>query len=292
MAKTTLEPELLQGAPLRYAPNNEMGVVFLFSHLCRRMQIQVLSVQAGFPDCIALQRVGGKERRIRIEFEFRSSNFRAHGHLPDGCDWIVCWEHDWPDVPDHLKVVELREFFDQGFNVWVDVGQPQDDWPVRGMHTFGKRVSKGDLVLFYEASPCQWLRQVYMVSGLAPKEQQGRQGVTTLSRLDRIEMIAEAKEQQGRQGVSRALRNNPSLGDAIFGTGYRHVYVMRRVCVLDPPLHIKSLETKNLAVVKESIFSQKHNRKITEHWWLLYETIVRKYPDLAGAFAPFSPSRI
>jgi hypothetical protein len=83
-----LESELLQGAPLRYAPNNEMGVVFLFSHLYRRMQLHVESVQAGFPDCIALQRVGGKERRIRIEFEFRSSNFRAHGHPPDGCDCV------------------------------------------------------------------------------------------------------------------------------------------------------------------------------------------------------------
>jgi hypothetical protein len=45
--------------------------------MCRRMQIHVESVQAGFPDSIALQRVGGKERRIRIEFEFRSSSFRA-----------------------------------------------------------------------------------------------------------------------------------------------------------------------------------------------------------------------
>jgi hypothetical protein len=263
-----LEPELLQGAPLRYAPNNEMGVVFLFSHLCRRMQLQVESVQAGFPDCIALQRVGGKERRIRIEFEFRSSSFRAHGHPPDGCDWIVCWEHDWPDVPAHLKVVELRKYFDHGFNVWVDVGQPQDAWPARGSHTFGKRVSKGDLVLFYEASPRQWLRQIYAVSRVAPPKQ------------------------QGRQGPASTLRDNYLPGDAIFGMGYRHVHAMRRVCVLDPPLLMKSLETKNLAVVKEAIFSQKHNRKITEHWWLLYELLVRRYPDLAPALGPYSPSRV
>jgi hypothetical protein len=270
MAKKRLEPELLQGAPLRYAPDNEMGVVFLFSHLCRRMQLHVESVQASFPDCIALQRVGGKERRIRIEFEFRSSSFRAHGHPPDGCDWIVCWEHDWPDVPDHIKVVELRQYFDHDFNVWVDVGQPQDDRPARGMHTFGKRVSKGDLVLFYEASPCQWLRQVYTVSGVAQHEQQSKQGVTS------------------------TLRNNYEFrGDPNVGTpGYRHVHAMRRVCVLDPPLRVRSLETKSLAVVKDAIFSQKHNRKITEHWWLLYELLVRKYPDLAVAFEAFSPSRV
>lgn len=270
MAETALESELLQGAPLRYAPNNEMGVVFLFSHLCRRMQLHVQSVQAGFPDCIALQRVGGKERRIRIEFEFRSSSFRAHGHPSDGCDWIVCWEHDWPDVPAHLKVVELRGYFDREFNVWVDVGQPQNDWPARGTHTFGKRVSKGDLVLFYEASPCQWLRQVYTVSRAAPQEQQGRQGTTS------------------------TLRDNYEFhGDPVIGTpGYRHVHVMRRVCVLDPPLSVKSLETKSLAVVKEAIFSQQHNRRITEHWWLLYEFLVRRYPDLSTALKPFMPSRV
>lgn len=64
MLNGPLEPELLDKAPLRYAPTNELGVVFLFSHLCRRMQLHVESVQAGFPDCIALQRVGGQERRI------------------------------------------------------------------------------------------------------------------------------------------------------------------------------------------------------------------------------------
>lgn len=270
VAKTTLEPELLQGAPLRYAPNNEMGIVFLFAHLCRRMQLHVQNVQASFPDCIALQRVGGKERRIRIEFEFRSSSFRAHGHSPDGCDWIVCWEHDWPDVPAHLKVVELREYFDHGFNVWVDVGQPQDDWPARGMHTFGKRVNKGDLVFFYEASPCQWLRQVYAVSGMAPQQQ------------------------QGRRGVASALRDNYEFrGDPISGTPrYHHVHRLRRVCVLDPPLRMKTLETKTLAAIKEAIFSQNYNRKITEHWWLLYELLAQRYPNLASDFTRFSPSRV
>lgn len=278
MARPELESELLHNAPLRYAPSNEMGVVFLFSHLCRRMQLQVESVQAGFPDCIALQRVGGKERRIRIEFEFRSSNFRAHNHSPDGCDWIVCWEHDWPEVPTHLKVVELREYFDKGFNVWVDIGQPQNDWPARGTHTFGRRVSKGDLVLFYEASPRQWLRQVYTVSGIAsPEEQKGRNRARSFNELLK---------------TASTLRSNFLPGDAVFGTGYRHVHAMRRVCVLEPPLLVKSLDTKRLSVVKEAIFSQQHNRKITEHWWLLYEVLVRKYPNLAPALSPYSPSRV
>lgn len=270
MAPERLESELLQGAPLRYAPNNEMGVVFLFSHLCRRMQLHIESIQAGFPDCIALQRVGGKERRIRIEFEFRSSSFRAHGHQPDGCDWIVCWEHDWPDAPEHLKIVELRDYFDHGFNVWVDVGQSQKEWPARGTHSFGKRVSKGDLVFFYEGGESKWLRQVYRVGAPAPREQQGREPAPSTLRTNYV-----------------------FCGDAVFGTpSYRHVHLMRRVCVLDPPLQMKSLTKKNLAAVKDATFSQKHNRRVTEHWWLLYELLGRRYPELASAFEPYSPSRV
>ena len=48
----------------------------------------------------------GSWQRARIEFEFRSSNFRAHKHPLDGADVIVCWEHDWPDCP--IEVIELR----------------------------------------------------------------------------------------------------------------------------------------------------------------------------------------
>jgi hypothetical protein len=152
----------------------------------------------------------------------------------------------------------------------VDVGRPHEDWPPRGTHTFGKRVSKGDLVFFYEASSRQWLRQVYTVSGVAPQGEQRRQYVVTMLR-DNYE-----------------FRGDPSLGIP----GYRYATKLRRVCVLNPPLRVKSLETKSLAAVKEAIFSQKHNRKITEHWWLLYELLIRKYPGLATALAPFSPSRI
>ena len=44
---------------------------------------------------------------MRIEFEYNSKNFLEHGHNPDECDIIVCWEHNWKDCP--LEVIELRE---------------------------------------------------------------------------------------------------------------------------------------------------------------------------------------
>jgi hypothetical protein len=45
--------------------------------------------------------------KARIEFEFKASNFVEHGHDPAQCDFIVCWENDWPDCP--LKVIELKK---------------------------------------------------------------------------------------------------------------------------------------------------------------------------------------
>ena len=121
MAKTkqSERPETLEGVPLHYAPENEMGVVFLFSHFAKRWRLKVDQIRAQFPDCIAYQKIGGKEKPIRIEFEFRSRNFRTHGHSAKGCDWIVCWEHDWPDAPRNLKIVELRKLLGLGLNIWI-----------------------------------------------------------------------------------------------------------------------------------------------------------------------------
>src|SRR5947209_8001852 len=93
-------PPRLDNAPLDYAPENEQGVVFLFSHLAKkRYGLRVERIQAAFPDCIAFLGT----QRVRIEFEYRSRNFALHRHDPGGCDWIVCWIHDWPGVPDRLR---------------------------------------------------------------------------------------------------------------------------------------------------------------------------------------------
>jgi hypothetical protein len=91
---------------LRHAPINEQGVVFLFGMLAAELGFVVESIQDGFPDCDAkLRRTDGTFEGVRIEFEFRSSEFRRHGHDPDGCDFIVCWEHDWLECP--LTVIDL-----------------------------------------------------------------------------------------------------------------------------------------------------------------------------------------
>jgi Homing endonuclease associated repeat len=103
----------MYGTPLMhevmcYAPTNEMGVMVLFGAEAKRLGFKILRLQAGCPDCEAMVEVApGRWQRIRIEFEYESRNFLAHMHSPDGCDLIVCWEHNWQNCP--VPVLCLRE---------------------------------------------------------------------------------------------------------------------------------------------------------------------------------------
>ena len=35
------------------------------------------------------------------------------------CDLIVCWEHNWPGVPEKLTVLEFRKVFGIGWSAWL-----------------------------------------------------------------------------------------------------------------------------------------------------------------------------
>src|SRR4029077_1335566 len=85
---------------LRHAPINELGVVFLFGMVSRDLGFVVEATQAAFPDCYAMECVDEEKeiwKKVRIEFEFRSMNFKLHGHDPSRCDVIVCWKDDWDE---------------------------------------------------------------------------------------------------------------------------------------------------------------------------------------------------
>jgi hypothetical protein len=93
---------------MAYAPTNEMGVMFLFALMARRLGFVVQRLQAGFPDCEAMRETApGRCQLVWIEFEFESRNFAKHRHRRDGCDMIVCWKHNWKDCP--LEVIALSE---------------------------------------------------------------------------------------------------------------------------------------------------------------------------------------
>jgi hypothetical protein len=99
---------------LRHAPVNENGVIFLFGIVAKELGYHVEAVQVGFPDCEAKRQIApGQWQRVRIEFEYQSRNFLAHGHSVNGCDLIVCWIHNWADCPSSLEVVELRNIIQQ-----------------------------------------------------------------------------------------------------------------------------------------------------------------------------------
>ena len=98
---------LLPGGPLVFAPTNEAGVLYLFGAMSERLGFLVLLVQTGFPDCQAMRVVAeNRLQPVKIELEYQSLNFLKHMHDLNGCDLIVCWEHNWPECP--LQVLELK----------------------------------------------------------------------------------------------------------------------------------------------------------------------------------------
>jgi hypothetical protein len=105
MAERSIVGDLINFRGLVYAPLNEQGVVFLFGRVAHDLNMYVEEIKPGFPDCIARRYIGKGWERVRVEFEFRSSNFVGHGHDVACCDIIVCWEHDWKDCP--IEVIEL-----------------------------------------------------------------------------------------------------------------------------------------------------------------------------------------
>jgi hypothetical protein len=95
-------------AAMAHAPTCEDGVLFLFGVVATDLGFRVERIQKGFPDCEAKREVApGRWERVWIEFELYSRNFKEHGHDPAKCHAIVCWKHNWPDVPEGLEVIEL-----------------------------------------------------------------------------------------------------------------------------------------------------------------------------------------
>lgn len=104
--------ELIDFRGLRHAPINENGVIYLFGMVSHELGFMVEAVHAAFPDCEAKRHIGeNRYQRVRIKFEYKSSNFISNGSDPAGADMIVCWIHDWQDCP--LEVLELISAIDK-----------------------------------------------------------------------------------------------------------------------------------------------------------------------------------
>ncbi len=119
------------GPPINYksltrAPVNELGVVYLFGVLHDTFDFEIESIQAGFPDCTARRKIKENQwEEVRIEFEYRSSSFVAHGHDPNGVDIIVCWLHDWQACPEHIEVIELSALIGDVEEIGTQLKKPK-----------------------------------------------------------------------------------------------------------------------------------------------------------------------
>jgi len=99
--------DLINFRGLVYSPMNENGVIFIFGKIIEDLNMYIEEIKPGFPDCVGRRFSGKGWERVYIEFEYKSSHFKDHGHNAKDCDIIVCWEHDWPDCP--LEVIEIKE---------------------------------------------------------------------------------------------------------------------------------------------------------------------------------------
>lgn len=89
-----------------FKPENEMGVVAIFSMECQSNGWELLKIGTSFPDAKVKDTETGKE--YRAEFEFISSNFLLHGHDPEKCDLIICWKNDISEIK--FPVLELSNW--------------------------------------------------------------------------------------------------------------------------------------------------------------------------------------
>ena len=150
---------------MRYAPENELGVVLLFGKIHRELGFPEIDVvQPWFPDCWAYQRTGRGTRKVWIEFEFRSRSFKSHladlKKLRPRRGYVVCWENDWPEVRKYADVIELKTAVGFGKRVWIQSTDPiyqeaLNDAPSRQRLTWRWTVSgrarPGDIVLMYRS---------------------------------------------------------------------------------------------------------------------------------------------
>jgi len=97
-----------------HEPTNEAGVLFAFGVLAPRLGFVVKRWQTAFPDCVAVREMEkGQWQDQNVEVEMYSRNFSKHKHDAKKCDVIICWEHNWPECPEWIEVIELKKVVEE-----------------------------------------------------------------------------------------------------------------------------------------------------------------------------------
>jgi hypothetical protein len=252
------KPVALKNAPMEYAPTNELGVVFLFAHVARKLQFRIEEIRPGYPDCIAYRGKGDSTAKVRIEFEFRSSNFRAHRHDAEQCDVLVCWHHDWPDIPPNLEVIELKRHFGVGRKVWIQQAIRSqwaflDDEEESLNWALSKNATPGDILLMYRCAPISAITDIYVFSG-----------------------------------------DCTSRGEALWREGDCYAGEISRLCRLASPLFLADLRRHK--VIQTASFVRRNMQGVglaaTEYWPYLYDMILDRNPVVLRQLQALRPDRL
>lgn len=94
-----------------YAPQDESGVIALFSIFCANRTIpwQILSLNGGKGiDATCFDEVSKKE--IEVELKYKLTE-HAWNHHQDKFDYIVCWDSKWTKPPS--PVIELKDIIEK-----------------------------------------------------------------------------------------------------------------------------------------------------------------------------------
>jgi len=77
-------------------PENEEETIALFKLIQHQLGWRIAHLQTRFPDAVIENENG---QQLVAEFEYKSKNFRMHGHSPTGCDLIICYQNNWEEAP-------------------------------------------------------------------------------------------------------------------------------------------------------------------------------------------------
>lgn len=257
---------VLKNAPLYYAPGSELGVVFLFSDYIKRHRIRVEEIRPQFPDCLAFHKTGGKDRRINIEFELKSRAFKGHRRRSKKCNWLVCWEDNWPNKPEWMKpikVIELRKYYGMGRNEWIQIAKDREDKKkILKKKTIefsvASQAKKGDLVFFYESSPDKCFRAIF---GLAEDANYCQKAAWKRGKAFRT------------KGDYRAL--------------------VKRICLLKAPVFLKDLIRHPILKTAYFIRGRLQGRpNITEYWPYIYDLMIARNRNAKKALAKYQPEPV
>jgi hypothetical protein len=169
---------------------------------------------------------------------------------------IVCWEHNWPDVPKGLQVIELRREFGLGFNVWIQpVGGIYRDvlsetnynsqWSVPSL------AHKNDLILYYHTRPDRCIKDIFQLA-------------------DSVTYIK-----------------------AGWKPGKDYMGPIRRVCGLKAPIFLEDLKVHRILKTSGFVRGNMQGRpNATEYWPHLYDMIVRRNPEARRGLKKFAPDQL